>query len=539
MSIEQHRSAEVTTMSTNATAIGMKRVGRGRWLALGALVLSGLVLGLDTTILVTALPTLSAKLGATTDQLQWMSTAYTLALAGLMLPAAVLADRYGRRLLLMAGLLVFGVSSVVASQLSSANGLIFMRALMGAGGAVILPLMLAILPTIFAEDERRRALALAGAGVFLGLPLGPLVAGYLLTHYDWGSIFLINGPVVVLALLGVGFFVPESKDPEAHSLDWIGAVLEVVGVTALVYGIIEEPLKGWTDPQVLVPLVGGAILIAAFVGWELRLRVPLVDLRLFLNPRFAWATAAFTMVGFGLTGAMFILTPYLQVVQGNDAQETGIRLLPMIAAVFVGALASDRLTARLGTKVMVAGGLLISAAGLVLLSRVGPDTGYGLVAAGLAVTGVGISLAMIPALDSILGALPVAQTGAGNALTRVLQNIGASFGVAIMGSVLNSAYRASLSGHLVGLPTQVSDGALSGVAVAAAIATRIPAPLAVPLRHAAYDAYAVGMAQVLVVSAGLLAAVAVLIALFLPARAAGAEARAEAPDEAVSRGAVA
>ena len=515
-------------MSINTKAMGRERVGRGRWLALAALVLSGLVLGLDTTILVTALPTLSAKLGATTDQLQWMSTAYTLALAGLMLPAAVLADRYGRRLLLLAGLVVFGVSSVVASQLSSANGLIAMRALMGTGGAVILPLMLAILPTIFAEDERRRALALAGAGVFLGLPLGPLVAGYLLTHYDWGSIFLINGPVVVLALLGVGFFIPESKDAEAHRLDWIGAVLEVVGVTALVYGIIQEPLKGWTDPQVLVALVSGAILIAAFVGWELRMRVPLVDLRLFLNPRFGWATAAFAMVGFALTGALFILTPYLQVVQGNDAQATGIRLLPMIAAVFVGALASDRLTARLGTKVMVAGGLLTSAAGLALLSRVGADTGYGLVAAGLAVSGLGIALAMIPALDAILGALPAGQVGAGNALTRVLQNVGASFGVAIMGSVLNGSYRSSLSGHLVGLPSQVGDAALSGVAVAATIANRIPAPLAVPLRHAAYDAYAIGMAQVLILSAAMLAAVAVLIALFLPARAAGAAAPAEA-----------
>jgi len=212
----------------------------------------------------------------------------------------------------------------------------------------------------------------------------------------------------------------------------------------------------------------------------------------------------------------------------------------MIAAVFVGALASDRLTALLGTKIMVAGGLFTSAAGLVLLSRVGPDTGYGLVAAGLAVTGVGISLAMITALDSILGALPVAQAGAGNALTRVLQNIGASFGVAIMGSVLNSAYRASLSGHLVGLPAQAGDAALSGVAVAATIASHVPAPLAVPLRHAAYDAYATGMAQVLVVSAVALAAVAVLIALFLPARAPGAEAQAETrADEASSREAVA
>ena len=527
-------------MSIDTKTIGRERgVGRGRWLALAALVLCALVFGLDTTILVTALPTLSAKLGATTDQLQWMSTAYTLALAGLMLPAAVLADRYGRRLLLILGLLLFGAGSVIASQLTSANGLIFMRALMGAGGAVILPLTLAILPTIFAENERRRALGLAGAGAFLGLPLGPLVAGYLLTHYEWGSIFLINAPVVVLALLGVGFFIPESKDPETHPLDFIGALLEVVGVVAMVYGIIQEPLKGWTDPQVIVPLAGGAVLIAAFVAWELRKRWPLVDMRLFLNPRFSWATVAFTIIGFGLTGALFILTPYLQVVQGNDAQGTGIRLLPMIGAVFVGALASDRLTARLGTKVMVAGGLLIAAAGLALLSRAGGETGYGLIAASLAVSGLGIALAMIPALDAIMTALPLAQMGAGNALTRTLQNVGASFGVAIMGSILNGAYRASLSGHLAGLPGQVQDAALSSVAVAAGVAHHLPAPLAALLLRAADDAYATGMAEVLLVSAGLLVAIAVLIALFMPNRRAVAEAEAEAPGDRASSEAVA
>src|SRR4029077_523627 len=229
---------------------------RGRWLGLGALSLSGLVLGLDITVLVTALPTLSAKLGATTDQLQWMSAAYTLSLAGFMLPAGVLGDRVGRRRLLLIALVAFGLSSVAASQVTTANGLIAMRAVMGVSGAVILPLMQGMLPVMFAPDERQRALGFAGAGAFLGLPLGPLVAGFLLTHYDWGSIFLINGPVVVLALIGTWFFVPESKDPNPRRLDWLGAVLEVVGVTGVVFAIIEEPVRGWGAPEVLIPLVG-------------------------------------------------------------------------------------------------------------------------------------------------------------------------------------------------------------------------------------------------------------------------------------------
>src|SRR6266567_4356279 len=222
----------------------------GRWLGLAALTVSGLVLGLDITILVTALPTLSAKLNAPTDQLQWMSAAYTLALAGFMLPAGVLGDRFGRKRMLLIGLVTFGISSVIASQMTTATGLILMRVVMGLSGAIVLPLMQSMLPSMFETDERQRAIGIAGAGAFIGLPLGPLLAGWLLTHYDWGSIFLINAPVVVVAAVGTWFFVPESKDPAARRLDWIGAVLEVLGVTGIVYGIIEQPIRGWSDVQV-------------------------------------------------------------------------------------------------------------------------------------------------------------------------------------------------------------------------------------------------------------------------------------------------
>jgi EmrB/QacA subfamily drug resistance transporter len=493
--------------------------GRGRWLALAAIVLSVLVLGLDMTILVTALPTLSAKLGATTDQLQWISAAYTLTLAGFLLPAGVLADRFGRRRLMLIGLLIFGVASVVASQVTTVNLLIWMRAVMGVGGAIILPLSIATLPTIFSEKERPRAIAFAGAGAFLGLPLGPLVAGWLLTHYEWGSIFLINGPVVVLALIGVWLFLPESKDPNAPRLDWLGAVLEVVGVSALVFGIIEQPTYGWGDPRVLGGLIGGAVLISAFVAWELRNRTPLVDLRLFGNPRFMWATTAFVVVGFAMMGVLFVFAPFLQIVQGNDAQATGIRLLPLIAAMMVGALASARVVARAGVRVMLPLGLLVSAAGMVLLSRIGPDTNYGFIAASLAVIGVGISLAMVPALDTILGTLPESQTGAGTALTRTLQNLGGSLGVAIMGSILNNAYRAELTGHVAGLPSRVRDVAEGSVAAATVVAQHLPPPVGAALLRAADYAYAAGMAEVLLVSGGLTAAGALLIAIFMPSTA--------------------
>src|ERR1700704_227303 len=236
----------------------------GRWLGLAALTISGLVLGLDITILIPAIPTLSVKLNATTDQLQWMSAAYTLSLAGFMLPAGVLGDRIGRKKLLLVGVVTFGISSVIASQMTSANGLILMRAVMGLSGAIVMPLITSILPAMFREDERQRAIGISGAGAFIGLPLGPLLSGWLLTHYDWGSIFLINAPVAVIAAIGVWFFVPESKDPNPKRLDWVGALLEVLGVAGLVYGIIEEPVHGWAHLQVAGPIIGGLVLIFAF-----------------------------------------------------------------------------------------------------------------------------------------------------------------------------------------------------------------------------------------------------------------------------------
>jgi EmrB/QacA subfamily drug resistance transporter len=512
---------EVVGMSIE---VGTVKAGRGRWLALGALVLSGLVLGLDATILVTALPTLSAKLGASTTELQWISAAFTLALAGLMLPAGVLADRLGRKRMMLVGVAAFGISSIVASQMTSATGLIWMRALMGASGAIILPLMLAILPTIFTEAERPRAVAIAGAATFIGLPLGPIVAGWLLNHFAWGSVFLINAPVAVIALIGVALFVPESRGVNAPRLDWIGALLEVVGVTGLIYGIIQQPQNGWTDPGVVIGVGGGAVLLGLFVAWELTRREPLVNLRLFRNPRFSVATAAFVVVGFTMTGLLFVLTPYLQLVQGNDPQGTGIRLLPMIGAVIVTALTSERLVARFGTRVILAAGFAVLAAGLLLMSRLDAGTGYGLIAAALVVIGVGIALAMIPALGAILDALPEAEMGAGNGLTRTLQNVGASLGVAVMGTVLNNTYRGDLGPHLTGLPGAVRDAAEKSLAGATIAGHHLPAALAGPLVHAADAAYAGGMSEVLLVTVAMATVMAVVIALFMPARKAPAEA---------------
>jgi EmrB/QacA subfamily drug resistance transporter len=490
----------------------------GRWWALAALVISGLVIGLDATVLFTALPTLSAKLGASTSDLQWIAAAYTLTLGGLLLPGGVLGDRYGRKRLLLVGLAIFGVSSVIASQATTAATLIAMRALMGAGAALIVPLSLSILPSMFTPEERPRAISVTAAGAFLGLPLGPLVAGYLLTHYDWGSVFLINAPVVALALIGVWFLVPEGKDPHPRPFDWVGGLLAVVGVTALVYGVIEQPIHGWTDARVLGGIICGALVLTAFVTWDLRHPSPFVDLKNFRNRGFTWATMAFVVTGFGLFGVMFILTPYIQIVLGNDAQATGIKLLPLIGGVIVGAIVGNVLAARLGARIGIPVGLAVTAAGLVGFSQIGADSGYGPVAAALAVIGFGMGIALPTSLDVILGTLPPTQTGAGSALTRALQQIAATFGVAILGSILNNAYQTQIGPHIATLPSQVREVALGSLAGAHAIAAHLPPPARVVVVRAANEAYTNGMAEVMLISAGLVLATAIAVAVFLPAR---------------------
>lgn len=490
----------------------------GRWWALAALVISGLVIGLDSTVLITALPTLSEKLGATTSDLQWIAASYTLALGGLLLPGGVLGDRYGRKLLLVIGLLLFGVASVAASQQTTAGGLIATRALMGIGAALVLPLSLSILPSLFSEAERPRAVSAAAAGAFLGLPLGPVLAGWLLTHYAWGSVFLINAPVVVIAIIAVWFLVPESKDPHPRAFDWVGCLLAVVGVTALVYGVIDQPIHGWTDSRVLASIIGGAVVLVAFVVWDLRHPSPFIDLGNFRNRSFTWSTVAFVMTGFALFGVMFILTPYIQLVLGNDAQATGIKLLPLIGAVILGAGAGNVLTARLGVRIGVSFGLLVTATGLVIFSRITADTGYGLVAIALAVIGLGLGIALPTTLDIILGVLPPEQTGAGSALTRALQQIAASFGVAILGSILNNVYQNNLSPHIGSLPAAARELAQGSLAGAVAVARHLPAAIGESVARAAKEAYTSGVADVMLVSAVLLVLTAVAIGLFLPAR---------------------
>jgi EmrB/QacA subfamily drug resistance transporter len=486
-----------------------------RWWALAALALCLLTLGLDGTILNVALPTLATALGAGTDGLQWMVDAYILVFAGLLIPLGAIGDRVGRKRMLIIGLLAFLGASFGAAYVTSTTALIGARALMGFGSAIMTPVAMAVLPVMFSPQERARAVAAVAAAMGLGVPLGPIVGGYLLDHFWWGSIFLVNVPVAIVALVAVIFLVPESRDPRSRPIDVVGGLLSTTGLIALVYGVIAAPRHGWGDALVVAAIGAGMVLLAAFVAWEGRHPYPMIDLRLFGRPRFLWGTLSATVAGFALFGLLFTLPQYFQAVQGRDALETGLRLLPLMAGLVVAAAGSDRISARLGTKIPVTAGLAIISAGLAMGASTRLTDPYSWTVAWLVVVGFGTGLALAPAMDAVLGELPVEQAGSGTALTMTLRQVGAALGIALLGSLLASVYSGRL--NLAGLPGPAAQAARDSVPGAMAVAARLHSQA---LAAQASAAYLHGMNVVLAICASVAALAALGVAIALPARSA-------------------
>ncbi|SDQ50128.1 Antiseptic resistance protein (plasmid) [Tsukamurella tyrosinosolvens] len=489
-----------------------------RWAGLAALVIALLTVGLDLMVLNVALPTLAQDLGASTTQLQWIVNAYTLVFAALMLPAGGFGDRYGRKRLLLFGLVAFVSASAWAAYSGTTGALIAARAVMGVGAAIIVPLSLGILPILFPPDQRRRAIAVWVGALGIGLPLGPIVGGWLLQHFWWGSVFLINVPVGVAALIACIALLPESSDPDAPPLDWPGIVTAVTGTAALVFGVIQAPDDGWTHPVVLTTLGTGVVLIAGFLVWERRASHPLIDLRLFSNPGFTWPTLAATAGTFTLVGVLFVLPQYLQILRHHDALGTGLRLVPLVLAILVAAAAVDSIVTRIGAKIPIVAGLFITAMGFVLASRITADSEYGFIAACLAVVGLGAGLALAPAVDAVMATLPEHRSAAGSGLLMAIRQIGAAFSVAILGTLLNLTYGRDLDPHLTGLPAPVAAAAREGIAAAQLIAADLPGPAGDDLAAASAHAYTAAMSAVFLASAVVSALLAALIALRLPAR---------------------
>jgi len=487
-----------------------------RWWALVVLCLSLVVLGMDNTILNVTLPTLARDLAATASQLQWMVDAYILVFAGLLLTMGTLGDRFGRKLTLNAGLLVFAAGSAASAFAGSPQILIAARAAMGIGAALIMPSTLSIITNVFPPTERGRAIGIwAGVGG-LGIILGPVIGGWLLEHFWWGSVFLVNLPVVALAMLAGWPLVPESRDPNATPLDPVGAGLSIVALVALVFGIIQAPEHGWTDPLILGAFAVAAVLAVAFLWWERRVQHPMLPMELFRNPRFSVASGAITMVFFALFGSVFLLTQHLQFVLGYTPLQAGVRILPL-AALIVAAPLAARLAEGAGTKLVVVAGLVIVAGALWLLSTVQLGDGYGLVAWALALLGAGMGFTMVPATESIMGSLPLAKSGVGSAMNDTTRQVGGALGVAVLGSILASSYGVAIQPALGGAPPPIAQAAGEGIGAAATIAARL-GPQGQGLLDAARSAFLQGMGHAVQVGAGAAALAALLVLLFLPAR---------------------
>jgi EmrB/QacA subfamily drug resistance transporter len=435
-----------------------------RWKTLLVLSVALLIIGLDNTVLNVALPTLQEHFATSGSTLQWIVDAYLLAFAGVLLTAGTLGDRFGRRCALLTGLTIFGTGSVLATFAQSAEQLIALRALMGIGGATIMPATLSVLTDVFPREERGKAMAIWSAVAGMGAGLGPFVGGLLLEWFDWTSVFWLNVPIAAVAIAGAIRFVPDSRDPHPGAFDIPGAVLSVAGLTSLVYAIIEAQDRGWTDGVVLGCFAAAVVLGALFAWREWTAAHPMLPLELFKDRSFSVGSLGIGLVFFAMMGASFALTQYLQFAHGLSALESGAAMLPMAVGIALGAGGSAKLTAKLGTPRVVSFGLLLVGAFLLttLLWTTGtPVWGYCLF---VLVLSYAMGLVMAPSTESVMNAVPEAKAGVGSAMNDVTRQVAGSLGVAVVGSIIGSYFSAHMP---AGSPDSVGGAHAVGGALAA------------------------------------------------------------------------
>ena len=494
-----------------------------RWIALGILCLSLLLAVVDNTIVNVALPTLNRELGAGTTDLQWIVDAYTLVFSALLLTMGHFGDRFGRKRMLQLGLVLFAATSGLAAFATTSGQLIGARALMGIGAALIFPATLAILVNIFTDPkERAAAIGIWTAMVGVAVAIGPIAGGLLLEHFWWGSIFLVNIPVVIIAIALGAFLLPDSRDPKVGPMDHRGLVLSAAAVGLIIWAIIEGPRWGWTSVPILGGLIGGVGLLIVFVLVERRLAHPMLDVRLFKNARFTAASCSITTAFFALFGFIFLITQFLQLVQGFTPLQAGVRTLPFAIATGIMSPLAIVLMHRFGSKAVVTLGLLVMAAGFLIAATVKVDTPYvGAVLISMVTIAAGLGLATSPATDSVMGALPPEQAGAGAAVNDTTREFGGTLGVAVVGSVFLSVYGAKvIDGYRsLGLPEQYESIVRESMGGGLAMAGQLPADVAAQLAGVVKGAFIDGLSRGSVVSALVVLFGAVLARRYLPARA--------------------
>jgi len=491
-------------------------VYRRRWWILAVLCLSLLIVFVGNSSLNVAVPTLSRELQATQSQLQWVITAYSLVFAGLLLTTGALGDRFGRKGALQLGLAIFLVACVVATCSNSMWQLIACRGAMGVGAALIMPSTLSILVNVFPPHERTKAIAVWATVTGVAGGFGPVASGFLLTHFWYGSIFLINVPIVALALVGGIFILPRSRDPEQARLDPIGAGLSTVGIVAIVYGLIEAPDNGWGARTTVGAFVLGGVVLLAFVLWELRRDEPMLDIRLFQDRAFGTGTTGMVLIFMSMYGVMFLISQYLQLVRGYSPFGAAVRLLPTAPVMICVAPLTPRLSARFGANRVVGLGLLLDAAGLFALRILGTGTSYPFIVLPMMVATAGFGLTMSPLTAAIMSAVPTRRAGSGSAMNDASRELGAALGVAVMGSIAASQYRGSVDALTRSLPVSVEGVARSSLAGALRVAQSVPPGLGRALASGAESAFIDGIHVAVTAGATFAVIAAVITWRFLP-----------------------
>ena len=492
---------------------------RHRWATLSVLCVTLLLISLDTTVLNVALPSIVRSIGASSSQLQWMVDAYAVVFAGLLLSLGALGDRVGRKWVFMAGLVVFGSGSAFAAWSGSPDRLTLARAVMGMGAAALMPCTLSILTNVFtAERDRVRAIGIWSGTTGLGVAFGPILGGFLLAHFWWGSVFLVNVPIALIGLMAAIWLVPNSKNPSSTHSDPLGAGLSILGLGLLLWGIIEAPGRGWSSPLIIGALAGASLTIALFVVWERHVGHPMLPMRFFSNRRYSAAIAALALVLFALLGLFFLMTQYLQFVLGFSPLEAGVRIAPVALALLVIAPVSVIVARRVGSKLVVGSGLALIAAGLGVLSRTSLTGTYSDCIGPFVVLGVGVALALAPCTESVMGSLPIEEAGVGSATNDTAMQIGGALGVGVLGTALTLRYQhlvAPIISH-AGVPVSVQRLVEGSVGAALAVAQHAPGRQGAVLALLARRAFVSGMDLALVIATVVVTLAALVVVLLLP-----------------------
>jgi EmrB/QacA subfamily drug resistance transporter len=490
------------------------RIHNRRWFLLAMMCLSLVLVVMSVSGLVTAIPTMQEELNASASQIQWILDAYAVVFAGSLLTAGALGDRFGRKRALLTGLVVFGVGALFAGIASSASQVIAGRGVMGIGAALVMPATLSIITTIFPPEERSRAIAVWAGFAGAGGALGPIVSGALLENFWWGSAVLVNLPIVAAVFLAIWAFAPESRDESETPLDPVGAVLSLVGLSALVFGIIQGGEDGWTSTPVVGAFFVAIAALGAFLSWERRSSHPMLPLEFFKNRRFSMGAGVITIAFFVMFGFFFLTTQYLQFARGYSPLEAGLALLPLPIMFVAFSPRSAVLAERYGAPRVMAAGLIIVAGGFVMLSLLSPGTPYLLIAIAYAVLGIGMSVTAAPATGEIMSAVPLTKAGVGSAVNDTTRELGGALGIAILGSIANSAYRAGIDLSGIGLAGAPRTHAEDSIGAAVGVASQTPSGAGTEVKARAATAFTDAFNLASAVSVGLALAAAAAVIFF-------------------------